>query len=876
MLASHVALIAIRSAKTRKLLRPKQPACYGFRLKVSFNCLATPSRRLGKSLIVSKASFGRKAFFVPQIPPVSVSTRKAKVCLEHFIYRLFFLLLLSLLGTSLAIAQTSTRPAKPDIPPQDEIWYRSVTEDSNGEIKLLHGDAKLETSDFSLSADEIKFNSDTNWAHAQGHVHLEHFATGDKLNADSGDYNIKTEEGKFYGVNGTAPAKVITSPGVLTTSNPFYFQGQWAERIKDRYILHHGFLTDCKMPKPWWVFESPVFDVIPADRAIAKRAVFRLHGIPIFYLPYYYRPLGKEPRQSGFLTPNIGHSSIYGFIYGEGYYWAVNRSYDMSIIGQDFTARGPALRYDFRGKPNEVTDFNFNFYGVDDEKGAIIPGQQNQKQGGVEFELTASTQILGFTGRLDYNYLSTFLFREAFSYSFATTISSQNISVGFLQRHFENDRYTVNIAMGRDELYEAITALHQTPNRVVLQQLPNVEFLGRDQQVIKGPIPLWFSFDANGGVLSREEPTGPDTLTNNPPLATFNTGGYTRLDLQPRVMTEFNWKGFSLNPSVTFGATDYGNYYSVNSTTYTPISSCGGYPSCPPNSSTTVALANGNFFRKDADFVVDLRFPTLERVFTPPKWLHLQGKFKHVIETEATYEYLTGVDNFEKIIHFDATDILSNTNQLTLAMRNRLYRKDKNGNVSEVLTWRLAHARYFDPTFGGAVQPDQRNVVLSAIELTPIAFLDGPRNYSPIVSTLTLNPYPFFSIDWRTNYDPLAKRFLDQSYGVNFRHAKYFAGVSDTAIKTDPLLMPQTNQISFGAGYGSSNGKGWNVSGSVFYDALLNRRLFDFVTTSYNTNCCGFSFQLRNFNLGIRQENQYLFSFQIANVGSFGSLQKQN
>jgi len=108
------------------------------------------------------------------------------------------------------------------------------------------------------------------------------------------------------------------------------------------------------------------------------------------------------------------------------------------------------------------------------------------------------------------------------------------------------------------------------------------------------------------------------------------------------------------------------------------------------------------------------------------------------------------------------------------------------------------------------------------------------------------------------------------------RRGKYFVGVNDNALRTDPLLTPQSNQIAFGGGFGGANRTGWNFSGTVFYDELLNRRLFDLVTASYNTNCCGFSFQLRNFNLGIRQENQYLFSFQVANIGSFGSLQKQN
>ena len=59
------------------------------------------------------------------------------------------------------------------------------------------------------------------------------------------------------------------------------------------------------------------------------------------------------------------------------------------------------------------------------------------------------------------------------------------------------------------------------------------------------------------------------------------------------------------------------------------------------------------------------------------------------------------------------------------------------------------------------------------------------------------------------------------------------------------------------------------------YDILLGRRLYNFIQGSYNTDCCGFSIQWRRFNLGVRIENQYLFSFSVANVGTFGSLQKQ-
>ncbi|HTU44776.1 MAG TPA: putative LPS assembly protein LptD [Bryobacteraceae bacterium] len=786
---------------------------------------------------------------------------------------MFFLALALFFVAHIASGQTSTRPLKANLPPADEIWMKGIVNESDNEWRHLKGSAHLETSEMQISADEIDYNSDTAWAYARGHVQMEQFSTGDKLNADHGEYNLQTEEGKFYVVDGTAPAKILTSPAVLTTTNPFYYQAQWAERIKNRYILHHGFVTDCKMPKPWWSFQAPVFDIIPGDRAMARHALFRIHRVPIFYLPWFYRPLGRSPRQSGFLTPNFGHTSTRGYMYGAGYYWAINRSYDVDGLMQYFTARGPAESIEVRGKPNEVSDFDFNLYSVQDLQGYEYSPTNIEKQGGTEFELTARTQIFGFNGRLDYNYLSSYLFRQAFSYSFATAISSEIDSVGYLQRHFKDDLYTLNFVLQRTQLFESITELTQAPNQVILQQFPSVEFLGRDQQIGSGPLPLYFSFGSTAGLLERSEPIEYETL--GLPKTPSSSGGVARVDLEPRVMTDFSFAGFSLSPAVTLGVTDYSNSYSTNYETYGPIVPCSYYSACPPNPTVFVKLANSNLFRKDADFTLDFRTPSLEKIYTPPKWLHLGTKLKHVIEAEATYEYVTGINEFDKIIHFDATDIISNTNQLTIWLTNRLYKKDSAGNVSEFLTWRLGQQRYFDPTFGGAVLPGVRNVVLASEEFSPYAFLDGPRAYSPIVSSMSISPYSFINVEWRVEYDPLRHKIIDDAFTVNVRRGLYYAGIGDTAITTSPLLVPQANQVNFGGGYGSTNRKGWNIGAVVDRDLLAGRNLYEFIQSSYNTNCCGFSVQLRRFNIGIRDENEWLFSFSVANIGSFGSLQKQ-
>ncbi len=727
---------------------------------------------------------------------------------------------------------------KTDLPPENEIWEGGIDQKSEGEWKYLKGGAQVRTSEMTISADEIDFNSDTAWAYARGHVHMEHYATGDILNADHAEYNLKTEEGKFYVVSGTTPAKIMTGPGLLTTTNPFYYEGQWADRIKTRLILHKGFITDCKVPKPWWTFDAPIFDIVPGQRAIARRSIFRLKHIPILYLPYFYRALGKNTRQSGFLTPNFGHSTTRGWIYGGGYYWAINRSYDMDYLFEYFSLRGPAHTFDFHAKPNAVSTLTFNFYTVEDQG---VPSSQpgaGTKEGGTEFNVSGRTQMGGFTGLIDYNYLSSFIFAAAFTNNFYP----QQNSIGFLRRHFDNDIYSLDFVFSRNQVYESFAI---TSKPVVLQKLPSVEVSSRLQQILQGNLPLWFSFNGSSGLLSRND-------------SVVNTGVMQRTDLRPTLSSAFSFKGFSLYPSVSFEATDYGSQYSSNSP-------------------TAASVASANLFRADTDFVLDFRLPSLERTYSPVKWLHLGNKIKHVIEAEAQYEYVTGVNRFNsnKVIQLDGTDIITDTNQITLGVTNRIYKKEKNGDTREVITWRVRQARYFDPTFGGSIIPGQLNVNLAQEAITPYSFLDGPRSYSPVTSALTINPYAFFGIDYRADWDPLRKKFLDHGVSASVRHAKYFFSLGETAINTMPPLLPATNQIFFSGGYGNSLRRGFNAAADVFYDIRLQEVTFSSYQVSYNTDCCGFSLQLRRINNIIRDDNQYLFSFVVANIGAVGSLPKQ-
>ncbi len=209
-------------------------------------------------------------------------------------------------------------------------------------MRHARGHVHLESLDKKLDADAVDYNDDTGDVEAWGNVRYENFLDGTKLNCDHAKYNVNTETGIFYDVRGTSETKIVARPGLLTTNNPFYFEGKWGERVEGKYIIHEGFVTDCKVPKPWWRLTAAKFDILPGERAITYHAVFRVKRVPIFYFPAYYKSLKVLPRQSGFLTPNIGHSSIYGEMFGLAYYWAICRSYDALYRIQYFTLRGPA------------------------------------------------------------------------------------------------------------------------------------------------------------------------------------------------------------------------------------------------------------------------------------------------------------------------------------------------------------------------------------------------------------------------------------------------------------------------------------------------------------------------------------------------------
>jgi LPS-assembly protein len=769
-------------------------------------------------------------------------------------------------------AQPQTLTTQPSLPdPQTLIFgewrFTSEYQERNGSLYVLKGHAEVEDRSLLVRADRIEYDEETTEVRADGHVYFHGFEKNEQIWCDRLEYNRDDMKGKFYNVRGEAMPKVVVRRGILTGNSPFHFEGEWAERVGERYILYNGWITNCKMPNPWWKIRGPRFSIIPHENAKAYKSWFILRRMPLFYAPYFYHSLEKQPRHSGFLIPNLVPRSQRGFMIGLGYFWAINRSYDLTYRFFDYNTNAFAHHVDFRGKPNATTDYDFIFNGVQD-RGGLPDTNPPQRYSGVTIysvgrsDLGNGWHVLGFA-----NYVSSFAFRQVWSESFNEAIGSEIHSRGYLDKSWSSFEFDAvldrmqNFQTTEINVTEPNGEVNHISNAVLIHKLPEGQFSSRDRQIWKN-LPVWFSFYSAAGLLFRSEPifNAPD---NNVLIENYQTRQFTpRIDFAPHVTTALHWGGIDLVPSVGIDETYYGQ-----SQEPAPPILLQPYP-------VIYQVQNTSLVRSARDISVDLILPSIGRVFD--KKTIFGDKLKHVIEPRATYRYVTGIgDDFNRFVRFDETEILANTNQVDLSITNRIYAK-RGDNVSEIFTWELKQARYLDPGFGGAVVPGMANVFQATSDLSAYAFLLGPRHYSPIVSLLRTSPVDRISIAWQTDYDPLYHRFVDSSVSLDYRWKIYYASVGNNFTRYDPLLTPRANQYRARVGFGDGNKRGWSAAIDAVYD--YKQGVLDYTTTqvTYNTDCCGFSVQFRRWNAGLRDETRWTFSFAIANVGTFGSLKKND
>src|ERR1043166_4466574 len=411
-----------------------------------------------------------------------------------------------------AAAPPAPGARKPRIPVSEEhpVIIDAQECEQAGKAYTLRGDAEIQFAGYDFRGDLVTYDSTTGDVSAKGHISLDGGPRDIHISGSEGTYNLHSQTGKFYDVRGSTGARFKGRSVTLTSSSPLSFAGKMVEQTgPDEYVLHHGSVTSCELPHPKWTFNAAKIILRVGNNARGYNTTFRLKGVPVFYLPYVAPPVERLGRQSGFLIPNFGTSNTKGTVIGDQFYWAINRSMDATLGGEYLSKRGWALQEHFRSKPSENSFLNLNYFGVLDrgitttsiDPTTGLPVSKTTKQGGEDVKLNAETIFAhNIRGAASIDYLSSFVFRLAFTENFSHAVESEVKSAAFVTKSLQG--FSFNSFLMRYQNFQS------SPNDdvVTILHTPGFELTGIDRRIFRTPV--YWAYDVAAEGVRRSDPNG--------------------------------------------------------------------------------------------------------------------------------------------------------------------------------------------------------------------------------------------------------------------------------------------------------------------------------------------------------------------------------
>ncbi len=227
----------------------------------------------------------------------------------------------------------------------DNIEYLAETKTyiAKGAVKITYENAVL-------NADEIQFNSDTFDSFAIGNVVYEDEEVNVK--AEKVELNLNTKLGTIY------------KSKIFFKKRNYHIEGNNVKRLgENTYIVDEASATTCDAVPPEWRFKGKDIKISLHEDVKAKNATFYIKNIPVFYAPYFHAPI---ERQTGFLTPTFGHSSKKGFIFKEGFFWAIKDNMDATMYLDYYDKKGFGKGLDYRYLINDENNGELWLYHLRD------------------------------------------------------------------------------------------------------------------------------------------------------------------------------------------------------------------------------------------------------------------------------------------------------------------------------------------------------------------------------------------------------------------------------------------------------------------------------------------------------------------------------
>jgi LPS-assembly protein len=612
-----------------------------------------------------------------------------------------------------------------------------------------------------------------------------------------------------------------TSQGLFENAHGFVSSGVLVEAGKIRrvdantYKVEDARFTSCTQPNPRWSFSASSATLKVDDHIRAHNVVFRVKDVPAFYVPYLIYPIEDDQRSTGILFPHFGQSDFRGYNIGTGFFWAMSRSYDQTFYVDYFSKSGYGLGHELRYAMNSPSRGTFRTYGF-----------RRTDAGGWEHDINwNAVQQLPGKWRADLNVkeTSTLDFQEQFQESLDLASRRDRRSSASLQRTFGplNVRAYADSA---DYFFGSDASFNRRRHLPALEINHSARKLGRTGLV--------FGFESRAERLAFGNQDGVEQ--------------YARFDIYPRLSRPMSVSFLQITPQVQVRATRYGAVVIDES------------------------IVDGSIDRRYLETSVEARGPTFSRVFENKGGFY-SDRYKHVIGPEVTWTYRSKVDEFESIPNFDYLDQILGTNEVRYALVQRLYAKRPGASgkpeAYEFFNWSLAQTYYVDiANAQNEFDPNYSSAVLGR---------DGlPAHYSPLQSRMRVRPTPRLSSNFDLEYDVNFRlmRTLSVSMNANYDLAQVQLGWNRSkraAVNPENRVL-QRDTVR-GAGRFQVVPRRLTLEGSLDYDLLAKNLVQATGRMRYSVQCCGLLAEIIQSDYNTKQERQFRFAIELANIGSIGN-----
>ncbi len=629
----------------------------------------------------------------------------------------------------------------------------------------------------------------------------------ERLAGDALTLDLEANTGTFENATG------YVTPGV-------FIEAKRIERVDaDTYRIQGGKFTSCAQPTPRWNFTASSATLDIDDKIRAKNVLFKVYGVPALYFPYFAYPIESDQRSTGILFPSFGYSSARGFQLASGFFWAMSRSADQTILVERYSKFGVGIGHELRWLGDSPSRGTLRTYGLRPPSG-----------GDTEWDIDWNAQQLlpgGVRASLNARRYSSIFFQQSYQDALNYVSSRSERASLTLQKSFGG----TNVQAFADTLDTYYGEDFTRTNR----HLPSL-------RITRSPIKLGKTGIVVGGEARAER-------------LQFGDGdalqSFSRFDVAPEISRPFSLPFLQVTPR---GSVRYTRY----STTFDEFGE----------------LAGPGLDRRFLEGSLELRGPQFYKVFDTPGNFYSE-KWKHTIGPELLWIVRTPVDQYEAIPKFDEVDYqFLGTNQVQYALVNRIYVKRPSPGGGKPSTWELFNWR-IQQTYYVNIGEGQNE--FDPNYLTAFFGPGGePAHYSPLQTRLRVRPTEALSADFNYEYDVNFKQ--TRSLGASLRWSGPRGLLNTSWYRYNRVARRVENRVAL-ADTIRGNARlevlpgRLSMEGGADYDLRQDKFLSARGRLRYDVQCCGFIGEVVQYNYNRRQERQIRFSIELANVGSVGNFQ---